>query len=252
MGKSLRNKAGNKIALLVLLASGLIVSGCTHSIEMNSAHFITPMTNDNQWGGMVALSGAKPTTVMLVEGIGSNPPVRNGVKINDDINSTELILLEYLDVDLKLSVYPSVEVTVDSEVVGVKWQFLNHRQSDTVLASLLVGYGSRSKESSTGTAKAKTELQTTRTGVSVGYGFAEWAPYASFVYDQHKTKTEVNNNSGKFNYDDKGTHQNISIGVSTRGQALAAALEFNHVMLDWDGAKKTSQDGIGIQLGYQW
>lgn len=252
MKNKIQNSKQNRMTLMGLLLSGLLLNGCTHSIEMNSAHFLTPMTNDNQWGGSIAISAGKPTKVTLVQSIGSNPPTRTGIKINDDVSGSDMTVFEYIDADLKLSVFPSVEVTVDSEVVGVKWQFLNHRQSDVVLASALVGYGMRSNETSSGTANAKTELRTTRAGFSVGYGFAEWAPYASYIYDQHKTKTEVNNNAGKWDYDDKGTHQNFSVGVSTRGQKLVAALEFNHLLLDWDGATKTSQNGVGLQLGYQW
>lgn len=239
--------------LYLIAAAALLFSACSHTIDLRSAHFLTPMTSNEQWGGSLAVSASQPTKVTLVDNITANPPTRTGVKINEDVDPGDVLLFNYIGLDLRLAVLPGVEAVLDNHTFGLKWQFLNHQKDDAVLASVLAAYGTRDDETTSGSAESKTRLATYRGGLSVGYGFKGWAPYVSYVYDEYKARTEVQNSSGSFGpYEDTGKHHNYSVGLSTRGPGLNAALEYNYLVMRWNDGGEAYQDSVGVLLGVEW
>ena len=80
----------------------------------------------------------------------------------------------------------------------------------------------------------------------------KFAPYISVIQEQHDTKTEVDNSYGHFGvFENSGRHDYISIGVSTVGKGLKAALEYNYIQLKWDDVS-AKQNTFGILLGAEW
>lgn len=237
----------------IFLALTLLLWGCSHTIDLRSAHFLTPMTSAEQWGGSFAVSASKPTKVTLIDDIGTNPPARTGVKINQDVNAGDILLFNHIGLDLKLAVLPSLEVALDNHTAGLKWQFLNHRKENTLLASLLAAYGTRTDTTNSNGNESKTKLATTRAGISVGYGYTNWVPYLSYIYDEYKARTDVQNSSGNFGtYEDSGRHHNYALGISTRGAGFSFAVEYNHLVMKWDTADHAYQNSVGVLIGAEW
>lgn len=241
-----------KTAIVVAL-SFLTLSSCSHSIKIRSSYFVTPTTSENQWGGSIGIAAAKPSVITLVDDVSTNPPVRNGVRINDasDVNA-----VTFVDswTDIKLSVLKSFEITYTDHVLGAKWQFLNHNAKEAWVASVVGGYGMKNTESSTSTGKYKTQLSTTRAGVSVGYKTIEGLlPYGSILYQKHNTDTTIDNSFGAFgSYLDEGIHYNYALGLSTSGKGFNFAVEYNYITMLWNDTSSGNHGVLGFMLGYEW
>jgi hypothetical protein len=247
------NKNLNKF--LFLLSSFGFLSACSHSIDLRSAHFLTPTVSENQWDGSIALSGAKPTKVTLIDDISTTPPLRSGVKINDpsQANVDDLFLLNAVGFDFNLSLLPSLELAVDNYTYGLKWQLLNHRQPlGNIIASVLAAYGSKTQETDSNGAESKTKVTTSRAGLSIGYGMRYLSPYVSYIYEEHKADTDVTNAALAYSYNDSGRHNNYSFGLTTMGKGLNFAVEYNYIEIDWETAAKAYQNDVGVRLGVEW
>jgi hypothetical protein len=96
----------NKISKLVLF---FFLSSCTHTIDLRTSHFLTPSVSETQWGGSVGFSGAQPSKITLVDDITTNPPLRTGVKINEDTTMSDVFMFSGFGFDFNLSPYTSLE-----------------------------------------------------------------------------------------------------------------------------------------------
>lgn len=235
---------------LILLA----LSSCTHTIEFRSSHFLTPTVSDQQWGGSINFSGATPSKVTIIDNMSSNPPTNN-VRVNEDVTASDVLLFNKLGFDLNLSVAKSLEVFTTGPVYGLKWQFLNHAHyEESLVASVLAGFGGRKVETEDGNDKASSKVTTARYGASLGYAVSKkFVPYVSYVHEDHKTKTEVENSFGNFgDYENKGKHNYATVGISTDLGGLKLAAEYNFVMLDWQNAEYKKHNTLGVLAGVQW
>lgn len=239
--------------ILFLHLISILLFSCSHSIKIRSSYFLTPTTSEKQWGGSVGIAAAKPSVITLVDDVSTNPPLRNGVKINNpnDVNAAA-VLESWLDINL--SVINSLELFYTDYVAGAKWQFLNHNAKQNWVASVMGGYGMKNTETTTNSNKSKTEISTTRAGLSLGYqNSGSWVPYISYIYQNHKTDTTVDNTFGAFgSFLDEGIHQNYALGIASTGPGLNAGLEYNYISMVWNGTSKGSEGVLGAMLNYAW
>lgn len=239
--------------ILFLQLISILLFSCSHSIKIRSSYFLTPTTSEKQWGGSAGIVTSEPSVITLVDDVNTNPPLRNGIKINDSSDVSSVLALETW-VDWKLSVFNSIELFYTDYVAGAKWQFLNHNAKQNWVASVMGGYGMKNTETSSNSNKSKTELTTTRAGLSVGYqNPGSWVPYISYIYQNHKTDTTVDNSFGAFgSYLDEGIHQNYALGIASTGPGLNAGLEYNYISMVWNGTSKGSHSVLGAMLNYAW
>lgn len=238
----------------------MMLSACSHTINLRANHFASPVVADNQWGGHMAGAVTGNTTIALVNNFTSNPPIRTTVEVNKNIDATDLLMLNNIGFDASISFLPSLELYVDSSLYGLRWQFLNHGPTtDNIVASIQGAYGTKSKTSSESdsngavTAEAKSDVTTTQYGGSIGYRFAKVAPYLSYIRENHKVKTTVTNSGTTFGpYDDSGAHDYFSVGMTTVGQGFELALEYSMININWDRASKAYQNSFGAKIGFAW
>ncbi len=235
-------------------------TSCAHVIEFRSSHFLTPTVSDQQWGGSFSLSAATPSKVRVVDNISGNPPVVGNVVVNDDITISDALLLGKLGMDFNLSLFPSLEAYLTGSTYGLKWQFMNHAKYDhNWVGSLMVGLGGRSisdsiEQSGQPEEKVTSKVSTQKVGLSLGYAKSKsFTPYVSYVHEQHKVKTEVDNSHGHFGpYENEGQHDYATIGLSTKYDGILAAIEYNFIFLDWKDAEYKKHNTIGLLFGIQW
>ncbi|WP_415061853.1 hypothetical protein [Bdellovibrio sp.] len=234
----------------------ILLSACSHTINFRASHFAAPVVSEKQWGGHVALVGTAVTKVTVVNDITSNPPSRNTLTINEDVDAADLLLVRNIGLDASLSLYRGLDLYLDNSLLGVRFQFLNHGAGpNNWVASLLGSYGER--ETSTtqdpgGTAKSK--VISSQAGISLGYTLEYIVPYFSYIHEAHEVTTDVTNNSGNFGpYKDKGTHQYYSIGIASHGKGLVYGVEYSRLNISWDRSSKAEpQDALGMKLGFAW
>jgi hypothetical protein len=243
----------NKIKIILLTFSVFLLFSCSHSIKIKSAYFATPITSEKQWSGSVGISVSKPSVITLVDDPSTNPPIRNGVRINDASDPNAVTFVDFYT-DIRLSVFKSWEVFFSDRIIGAKWQILNHNTKEDWVASLIGGYGVQNTENSSSTHRYKTELTTTRAGASVGYQMARGLlPYASYLYHNHHADTIIDNSFGAFgSYIDKGVHHNAALGLTTTGRGFNFAIEYNLISMIWNDTSKGSEGLLGMMLNYEW
>jgi len=245
-----------KNTLLVL--SAILLSSCNHTINLRANHFATPIVGENVWSGHFAGVATSSTSITVVNDITSNPPNRSSLVINKDINAADLFLINNIGVDVSLSVIKSLEVYVESSVLGLRWQILNHgAATDVWTMAIQGGIGSSVKATSEGSnvvSTASSKVTSNQAGVSIGYKSSTVVPYISYVHDTYDVATSVTNGNGSFGpYTDKGTHDTYSVGLTTHGKGFRGAIEYSMINIDWDRAtQKNYQNAIGGKLGYAW
>lgn len=246
------------LGLIFLLGT---LSACTHTIKFRASHFAVPITGERQWNGKAAIVGSSVTKVTLVNDITTNPPVRNTIRINDNLDVEDVAFAGIFDAvgfDASLSIINSVDAYLDNTLLGLRWQFLNHgNNSDAWVASIQGAMGNRdstdSYSSSGNEASAKSKIKTTQAGLSLGHKFGTVAPYISYIHENHSVSTSVDNNSGSYNYDDSGVHTYYSLGVtSTAPTGFTFAVEYSHILIDWDRADLAKQDALAARVGFAW
>lgn len=238
----------------------VLTSGCSHTINFRASHFATPVTGENQWSGHVALVGAAATKITVVNDIETNPPNRDILKVNDDVDVADLFMLNSVGVDASLTVLKSLDITLDNSLFGLRYQFLNHGAGpQNWVASIQGAYGQRDSSTSEGnsggtTAEAKSKVTTSQAGLSLGYKLEKIVPYVSYIYESHEVKTDVTNTHGSFGpYNDKGIHQYYSIGLSSHGRGLVYGIEYSRLNIDWERAPTMeAQDALGLKIGFAW
>jgi hypothetical protein len=243
---------------ILLLLPLLVLSACTHTINLRANHFATPIVGDNQWSGHVAMVGTASTSVTVINDITSNPPSRTTLVINKDITAADLFLINNLGIDASLSVAKSLELYVDSSLLGLRWQLLNHGAStDAWAMAVQGGLGSSSKTTAEGTnpvSSATSKVSTTQAGLSIGYKTAQVVPYISYVHETYEIATSVTNSGGSFGpYTDKGAHDYYSVGISTHGKGFRGAIEYSMININWDRATQQNyQNAVGVKVGGAW
>ena len=250
----------NSIFLATTVWLSLLSMGCSHSIKIKGGRFVAPVTADKQWGGFLSLSAGADTRVRLVDDIDDNPPTRDPVRINQDIDVGDLFGLNYLGFEAGLSVYKAVEVYLDNSLLGLRWQFLNHgAAAGNWVAALQAGYSSGSQgtsyEEESGASKASSDIKRAQAGLSVGYKATEsLMPYLSYLHESYDVETKVGNANGAFGpYEDKGKHQYLALGVMRPGAGFLWAIEYNFIFIDWERAtERETQDVVAIRLGGSW
>ncbi len=245
---------------LLLLCLVLLSVGCSHSIKIKGARFISPKVSDTQWGGYASLSLGADTRITLIDDVGDNPPTRNPVRINQDPDAGDLLGLNYIGLEAGVSPLKRTELYYDNGAIGIKWQLLNFEpKTKDWVASILAGYGDSSQGSTFGedsdTSEAESEIDRTQYGFSVGYvAKDDLIIYTSYLNESYDVETTVNNTSGKFGpYKDEGNHQIIAIGLTTPQKGFLWSFEYNHIIIDWDRANdKKDQNLVAGRMGYSW
>lgn len=238
------------------------LSACSHTIKFRASHFAIPITSEKQWGGQAAISGSSVTKVSVVNDYTTNPPLRTDIGINrdSDLNVDDTFFagaFSAIGLDANLSVLNSLDVYLESSLIGLRWQFLNHGStSETVVAAIQGGIANREESESItsggNTASAKSKIRTNQLGISVGYQYANVVPYISYVQEKHEVTTDITNTGGNFEYKDNGTHKYIALGLTKRLKDLTYAIEYTKVLIDWDRADSTTQGALAARIGFAW
>ena len=164
--------------------------------------------------------------------------------------------LGHLGVDAHLAVFQATEVFMDSNLLGLRYQFLNHgAEADTWVASLHGAFSNnRSVETSNSSGvHTKSEVTTSQVGVSLGYKTQGIVPYFSYIYETHEVSTAVTNTAGNFGpYKDNGVHQYYVLGLSNYGKGFSFGVEYNHLQIKWDRASELPQDTLAFKFGGAW
>lgn len=217
-----------------------------------------PVIAERQWGGHVAAVGTGLTKVTLINDIESNPPARTTLKVNEDVNVGDVLLINNLGLDAGLSVWQGVELFLDGSMGGFRWQFLNHGANENVWVGAIHGaYGERTASTSSTNSgvesKATSKVKTSQAGISLGYKFRALVPYFSYIHEAAEVSTDVTNGAGHFGaYADNGTHENYSLGLSSFHQGFRYAIEYNVIHISWDRAARAYQNAAGVKLGFSW
>ena len=246
----------NKFLLAIAFVS---LTACGHNLRFAANHFAVPVTAESQWGGHVAVGATGVTNITVIQDITTNPPNRDKVLINESWD-TGTIYSHKIDVNASLSIYDALEVYSDSNVYGLRWQFLNHNQTpEQWVAAVQAGYGQRSQgtdiSSSNGDySNAESKIKSTQVGLSVGYKLPVGSvAYGSYVYENHEAETKVDSNDGNFGpYNDRGVHQSLGFGLASYHRGLNFAVEYSFNNIAWDRAASTGQNSLGGNIGYAW
>lgn len=248
--------------ILGLFFALFALSACSHTIKFRASHFVIPITSEKQWGGQVAVSGSSVTKVTLVNDYTTNPPTRTNVGINrdDDLDVDDTFFggaFSAVGLDANLSVLNSLDVYLESSLVGLRWQFLNHgSSSETVVAAIQAGMANREESESItsggNTATAKSKIRTNQLGISVGYQYPAVVPYISYIEEKHEVTTDITNTGGNFSYKDNGTHKYIALGLTKRLKDLTYAIEYTKVLIDWDRSQNEDQGALAARIGFAW
>lgn len=243
--------------LLILLV--LILSSCTHTLKIRSSPFLSPIVDEKSLGGHFGVVASSPTTVTVVNDITSNPPIRSEVKINEDYDVGDILLLTHVGFDLSLSLIGSVEVYASNSISGLKWQFLNPGgKSEVFVGALRVGLGSNSTSTSSSSggveSNAKSNISAQEKGLSVGYIVRPtFIPYLSYVENTFEAKTSVTNSSGSFpGYEDFGKHTILSLGLANSTPGFDYGIEYNMINIKWDRSLASYQNTLGLKAGVRW
>ncbi len=247
-----------KLQYFTLFLLSINIIACTHTLKFRAAHFASPVVSEKQWSGHAALIAASITKVTIINDVETNPPRRDEVLINADLDAGDLLMLNRLGLDISLSPLKSLELYIQDAYGGLRWQLLNHSaKSDAFVAAIHGALASKSSSSTTsisgGESKSSSDIRSRQGGISIGYKFKEFVPYLSYIYENHKASTRVDNPNGSFGpYEDSGIHQYYAIGFSTHKVGGHLALEYNRVQILWDRSKISWQDSTGLKLGYAW
>lgn len=244
-------------ALLIIL--GVTLISCTHTLKFRSSPFLSPIVDEKSLSGHFGVVASTPTTVTIINDIAANPPTRSEVKINEDYDLGDILLLSHIGFDLSLSLLGSVEVYASNSSSGLKWQFLNPGgKSEVFVAALRAGVGSNSTTTSTSSggveSSAKSNIANQEKGISVGYIVRPtFIPYVSYVEDSYKAETSVNNSSGGFSgYEDAGKHSTLSVGIANGAPGFDFGIEYNMINIKWDRSANSYQNTLGLKAGVRW
>lgn len=243
---------------LFALSLLFFLSACSHTLKFRASHFAVPVTGENQWDGYAALVGAAVTKVTVIENIETNPPTRNSVKINEDVDAADLVFANNIGVDAGLTVWKGIDLFLDNSLVGFRYQFLNHGAGPhNWVASLQGAYGQKDNTSSItsggSTSEAKSKIITSQAGISLGYKLEHVVPYLSYIYESHDASTDVTNNSGSFGpYKDNGIHQYYSVGITSHERGFLYGVEYSRIQIKWDRSEEKPQDSMGLRFGFAW
>ncbi len=239
---------------LLLLSS----VSCTHTIDFRTSHFASPVVGDEQWSGHLAAVGSGVTKITVVNDIETNPPTRSALEVNKDVNVADLIGASNVSADFSLNVWREFDIFLDGSLAGIRYQFLNHGKQDRVWVGALHGAFAQRTTSTSSTksgieSKAESKVTTSQAGISLGYKFAAVVPYFSYILESHEVSTNVTNGGGKFGpFEDKGTHYNYSIGLSSHHRGISYAIEYNMIEISWDRAERAYQNSAGAKIGFAW
>lgn len=248
----MRNLVGISLAAVFL-------AGCSHTLNFRASHFASPIVKEEQWSGHVAIVGSGVTKVTIIDDIESNPPLKNGVSLNNSVGVEDLFGVNFLGLDAGLTIFKGTEIYLDNSLIGARYQFLNHGASaQNWVASIQGAVGGRgssttSKNSNITIAEAKSEISTSQAGISLGYKLERIVPYLSYIYESHRVSTKVTNTHGEFGpYKDNGIHQYVSLGFMSHGRGLRYGIEYSFIFLDWENSDRASQEVIATKLGFAW
>ena len=245
----------NKILFAI---GGLILCSCSHNLKFANNHFAVPVTAENTWSGHISAAATCVTNVIVINDFTSNPPRRDKVQINENIDASDLTFINNLGLNGSLGVIPSLEVFYSVGTWGLRWQFLNHGVTpDQWVATAQLGYGTNEQSTNVsgnaGYDSAKSEITTKQAALSVGYRLAEIVPYFSYVYNVHDVKTNVLDAGTTFGpYDDKGVHQSLSLGLTSYKRGIDFGAEASLTKVNWDRSDESGQFSVGGKIGYAW
>lgn len=243
---------------LFILSLFLFLSACSHTLKFRASHFAIPVTGENQWDGYAAAVGATVTKATIVENMEANPPTRNSVRINEDVDAADLVLVNNIGFDAGLTIWKSTDLYLDNSLLGFRYQFLNHGASPRNWVATLQGaYGQKDNTTSItsggSTSEAKSKIITSQVGISLGYKLDHFVPYFSYIYEFHDASTDVTNPSGSFGpYKDNGIHQYYSAGITSLGKGLFYGAEYSRIQIKWDRSTEKPQDAMGLRIGFAW
>ena len=239
----------------IFVLAALLVGCGTHTIDFKATHFVTPLAGQETWQGHIAgVAPSAVTEVTLINDIKTNPPSRNTVNFNQDLDIGDILIFTHLGADAALTVSKGWDIVLDDSVFNLKYQFLNQEaQPHSWVASVQGGMGTYKKNTTDQTAEAKSNIKTTSAAFSVGYALEKAVPYISVLRQWHDVSTNVTNSNGSFGpFDDKGVHDSLAIGATSRERGFLWSIEYNFITMKWDRPAQGYHEVLGFRLGYAW
>jgi hypothetical protein len=238
-----------------LIAIAVLSISCSHTVDFKTSHFAVPHVDEGNWGGSISTSVGAPSKITFVDDISTNPPTRNGIGINEDVDLGTLLLLDTIFIEAELGLgSSSFELFHEKGINGLRWQFWGFGSGKNQwVATVQGGAGSFSDQTTENTDTANTKITSMQKGMSIGYKTEKSIIYVSYIKNEHSGSTDVVNTNGSFGpYEDEGVHQHYGIGVSTYGPGILLGVEYNFIQLDWDGVSRKNQETVAARIGYSW
>ena len=248
----------NMKKILSILAVGLLLSACSHTVRLPINNFATPIAGNGGFEGHISAVYEDSAKVSFVQNPYSANPT-NHAEYGDDSMVDILedsLTIPNLGYFLQISPINSVDIYRDSGLWGAKWQFKGHNQTNTFAMSLQAGYGAFSDTteqnlSNTDYANSEHTIKQFQYGLSAGYVWQTNVAYISIIKNNYDVETELTNRHGNWTFNSKGSHTNAAVGLSSVNQGLEYGVEYTYQLADWKDSDGTDS-AIGFKLGYRW
>lgn len=220
-------------------------------VQLPANRFLTPRTSGKFLAGEASLGAGPSTRYVVVKDINTTPP-----------NSTTEIgagsVLSAFSTYFALGLMDWIDIYFPNGNAGLKAQILGDASAPGWQMSLAGSAGSKtydlsSSSTSSSTNSAKSKLNLTDAGFSVGYRTTGNAtPYFSYSKKDFKADTTVTQTSGTYNYSAAGSQTTASLGFMKEAGAFVFIFEFVGVEGSLTNATNGQTNGYGIMLGYHW
>lgn len=237
----------------------IALTSCSHTVRLPINNFATPVSGNGGFEGHISATYEESAKVSFVQDPFSATPIHRaeyGDSSSLDIIEDSLVLPK-LGYFIQISPVNSIDIYRDSGVWGAKWQFIGHKQSNTLAVSVQAGYGSYSDKTeqtlnnNTDFAISDHDIKQLQYGFSAGYVWTKHVAYVSLIRNDYDVDTNLKNRHGDWDFNNKGNHTNASIGLSSLSQGLEYGFEYTYQMADWKDSDGT-ESALGVKLGYRW
>lgn len=255
-GEELKLKTLKPLIKVTGLCSLAFLFSCATPVEVQlpANRFLTPRTSGKFLAGEASLGAGPSTRYVVVKDINTTPP-----------NSTTEIgagsVLSAFSTYFALGLMDWMDIYFPNGNAGLKAQILGDASTPGWQMSLAGSAGSKtydlnssnSSGSGSSTNSAKSKLNLTDAGFSLGYRTTGNAtPYFSYSKKDFKADTTVTQAGGTYNYSAAGSQTTASLGFMKEAGAFVFIFEFVGVEGSLTNATNGQTNGYGISIGYHW
>ena len=230
----------------------LILSGCSSPapLLLRSVDLMSPLVSDSPLSGQAGgVLNVTPTEIDLYSSeMTPQPTGKVSLRENGYFYSTGFL-------DLGLTVLPRFEIYSLDQGFGGKWQFLSSEMGQGYIAAIKYGTLKVNYHSYGSNAGISYDVKGSEAGVSLGYQFEKFIPYASYVSRTYNVLSSTSRGSR----DDSGKHQTQAIGiVFSAPPNPESKIKFNYTFeitrttCNWLLGEETIQYNLGGLYGITW